>query len=277
MSDRERIEEFWKRWNHKPDESKEFVRFRTRVNNALERLWDTRFRDSELRETYCQVSGSMRFMYDREAYYRNTDLWRTLSKTDSLYDIVEQIELVFRTLVGQQYLEALCRVINSILDESPTIPIKVRYKEDRTATVYPTGSRFLDKALIEDNLGLLEKYPESAKAFETALKIYMRKQANEYRSMLDSLRVALEQMMKTVIGNDKPLEKQDVKKWIKDHDGHPQIANMYQDLLSKLTLYQNDAVKHDEDKYTLAEIEFVLYATGTFLRYIQQANEQVVA
>jgi len=50
---------------------------------------------------------------------------------------------------------------------------------------------------------------------------------------------------------------------------------MYHELLfGGFTAYQNDAVKHKEDKYTIAEVEFVLYATGTFLRLIQRLTEQ---
>jgi hypothetical protein len=32
-------------------------------------------------------------------------------------------------------------------------------------------------------------------------------------------------------------------------------------------------VKHNEDKYTTAEIEFMLYLTGTVLRFIQRVSE----
>jgi len=48
-------------------------------------------------------------------------------------------------------------------------------------------------------------------------------------------------------------------------------------LFDGFTRYQNDAVKHQEDQYSQAEVEFVLYATGTFLRLIQRLLEQEAA
>ena len=46
---------------------------------------------------------------------------------------------------------------------------------------------------------------------------------------------------------------------------------MFNELMFKFfPLYQNEAVKHKEDKYTPAEVEFTLYLVGTFLRFIQQ-------
>lgn len=53
---------------------------------------------------------------------------------------------------------------------------------------------------------------------------------------------------------------------------------MYHDLLfGGFAQYQNAAVKHQEDQYTQAEVEFVLYATGTFLRLIQRLVEHETA
>ena len=80
-------------------------------------------------------------------------------------------------------------------------------------------------------------------------------------------------MLRAVLNNEKSLEnqKEEFLRWLKSHDAHNHIGGMYHDLLFKwFTLYQNDAVKHKEDQYTPAEVEFVLYLTGTFLRFIQQ-------
>jgi len=84
-------------------------------------------------------------------------------------------------------------------------------------------------------------------------------------------------MLRAVLKNERSLEKQkdDFLRWLKSHDAHGQIGGMYHSLLfSYFAKYQNDAVKHQEDKYTSAEIEFILYATGTFLRFIQRLVEQ---
>jgi hypothetical protein len=123
----------------------------------------------------------------------------------------------------------------------------------------------------------LSKYPEVLKPFESALKLYMAKDPNQYRNMLDNLRFALEQMLRSVLSNQKSLEnqKEEFLRWLNQHDVHGRIGNMYHTLLFVgFADYQNDAVKHREDAYTPAEVEFVLYMTGTFLRLIQRVVEQ---
>ena len=105
------------------------------------------------------------------------------------------------------------------------------------------------------------RYPDVVKPFQEALKLYMMKDPNRYRNLLDNLRFALEQMLQSILNNKKTLEnqKEEFLQWLKEHDAHSQIRNMYHTLLfAGFTKYQNDAVKHQEDTYTLAEIEFML-------------------
>jgi hypothetical protein len=49
---------------------------------------------------------------------------------------------------------------------------------------------------------------------------------------------------------------------------------MYHTLVFEFAKYQNDAVKHQEGRYMEAEVEFLLYAAGTFLRLTQRLLEQ---
>jgi hypothetical protein len=145
-----------------------------------------------------------------------------------------------------------------------------------TAILLPMGARLLDEAAIDDNLAWLEQYPDAAKAFQEALRLYSRKDPNNFRNLLDNLRVSVEQILKAVLKNRKTLENQkdEFLRWLSAHDAHSQIGNIYHDLLfGRFAQYQNDAVKHNEDKYTTAEIEFMLYLTGTLLRFIQRVSE----
>lgn len=99
---------------------------------------------------------------------------------------------------------------------------------------------------------------------------------------LGERRIAAEaaETVRVVLNNQKSLEnqKEEFLRWLKRHDVHGRIGSMYHDLLfGGFAGYQNDAVKHQEDRYTPAEIEFVLYATGTFLRLIQRLVENEAA
>jgi hypothetical protein len=62
-------------------------------------------------------------------------------------------------------------------------------------------------------------------------------------------------------------------KWLGSQKIHSQVTNMYHDLVSRYAMYQNEAVKHNE-KYSLAEVEFMIYLTGTFLRLLAQLHRQ---
>jgi dsDNA-binding SOS-regulon protein len=126
----------------------------------------------------------------------------------------------------------------------------------------------LDDALIADNLEWLAQPPSALKNFREALSIFLSKDANKYRDLLDNLRFAVEQLLRDVLGNQKSLENQKdlLLPWMKKNGLQPQVINMYHDLLFKhFAIYQNDAVKHGE-KYSLKEVEFMIYLTGTFMR-----------
>jgi len=202
-----------------------------------------------------------------------------LEEEATLDDILEAVQFVLWTmedLPNPRYLTELCQSLSKALDASPGIPVRLVLQND-TATLYPLGAKLLDEAVVDDNLVWLENYPEAAKPFQEALKIYLRKNPLEYRSMLDNLRMSVEQMIRSLLGNRKSLEnqKEEFLRWLSTHDAHSQITNMFGDLLfGRFAIYQNDAVKHHEDKYTVAEVEFVLYWTGTILRFIQRVSEQ---
>lgn len=173
------------------------------------------------------------------------------------------------------WLNECSRNMQEVLDLSPTVMAQVTF-HDGKATLYPTGVKLLDEALIEDTLPWLAQYPAVSKPFHDALRCYLQKDPNQYRSMLDNLRFSIEQMLRSVLNNEKSLEnqKEEFLRWLAQHDAHSHIAGMYNELLfNRFAKYQNDAVKHQEDKYTAAEIEFALYVTGTFLRFIQRLIE----
>jgi hypothetical protein len=276
----EQLKAFRKHWNYTPNDAQELTRFRIRVNEVLDRAWDEYFEAYDrARKKFALISGTPYLNWDRKSY-AYTSLSRTLDGDNepSLYEITEAIQFVLWTLQDEDTsgLTDVCRWLTTALDASPGIPVRL-VNQNGTARLYPMGAQLLDEAVIEDNLAWLYQYPEAAKPFDDALKIYSRKDPSQYRNLLDNLRLSVEQMLRAVLNNGKSLEnqKQEFLVWLKANDAHSQIANIYHDLLfGKFAQYQNDAVKHHEDQYTLAEVEFVLYLTGTLLRFIQRAAEQ---
>ena len=273
---------FRKHWNHTPRDDQELIKFRTRVNEVLRIAWADSIQSSDQkRKEFALISGTPYLSHGKREYFY-TDLYDRLGDDSrrgesTLFEIVEAIQFVLWTVRGGGWaLTKLCERLNEAFDASPGIPVRL-VCQDGNATLYPMGAQLLDEAVIDDNLAWMENYPEAAKPFQAALKIYSRKDPNQYRNLLDSLRLSVEQMLRAILKNSKSLEnqKQEFLIWLKARDAHSQIGNIYHDLLfGKFASYQNDAVKHNEDKYTSAEVEFMLYFTGTLLRFVQRASEQ---
>jgi hypothetical protein len=280
MIDHERIKDFWAQWQHEPDARKEFVRFKTRVTEVAREIWqDYIQRHKSNEKAFARISGTA---YTGDSYakgtpFSNSGLLQLLNSAKALFEIAQAIQFLLWTLEEINFgLKTCCDKLETAFDNSPTIMIRVVLYGD-TAMLYPSGARLLDEAAVESNLIWLARYPQALKPFTEALKAYMSKDVNQHRNMLDNLRFSVEQILRIVLNNEKSLEnqKEEFLRWLKHHDAHNQIAGMYHELLfNHFAKYQNDAVKHREDKYTPAEVEFVLYATGTFLRFIQRLNEQ---
>lgn len=142
-------------------------------------------------------------------------------------------------------------------------------RRGKKITIYPNGDPLLDQEVVNYSLSKLEEYPNSAKYFEKALRIYQSSDEDNYRELLDNLRFSLEQFLKEVLKNKKSLENQNsfILPWLKDRGIHKQTVNLYNTLLNQYCSYQNDAVKHNEN-FSVDEIEFMIYLTGNFMRLI---------
>jgi hypothetical protein len=273
MDESQRVHDFWSRWGHEPNPSQEFNKFRVRMIEISKSIWYDYFRVQErLRELLALISGT-----PEGAHFYESGIYELLNKATTVFEVADAMRCLLRTVeIFPTILNDCCNRIQTGFELSPTIMIQL-VRHGSTATLYPVGARLLDAEVVEGNLAWLSKFPAVAKPFENALKAYATKDPNQYRNTLDNLRFALEQMVRTVLNNEKSLEKQkpEFLAWLKKNDAHTHIGNMYHELLfDHFTKYQNAAVKHEEDKYTPAEVEFMLYAVGTFLRFIQRLLEQ---
>lgn len=190
------------------------------------------------------------------------------------FDVIEAMRFLLDTFSARDKPGAvgeMTRALQRVFDVTPNIRLAISLHGGH-AVIYRGGAGLLDEAVIESNLTFLQAYPKVLKPFETALTMYSSKEVNQQRNMLDNLWFALEEMIRTVLKNEKSLEnqKEPLLAWLRAKGAHVQIINMYFDIQARFAQYQNDAVKHKEDQYTPAEIEFILYLVGTFLRFIQR-------
>jgi hypothetical protein len=273
------IEAFWRRWRHEPDDAAEFAKLRTRAEHVVkEKIWRVVYASADFWKELALFFGSKHDETD-VAYpgFALTSLSRALVNARNPFELVQTLQCTLWAVakVFPDLLETCIGSLNGVFVLSPTLLIHAA-RSPEGATIYPGGAGLLDETLIQENLVWLADHRNTLKSFQQALAIYLSKDTDKYRNLLDNLRFAVEQLLKDVLGNQKSLENQKdtLLPWMKRRDLHPHVSGMYHDLLFKhFALYQNDAVKHGE-RYAPEEIEFMIYLTGTFMRLLIQLSKQ---
>lgn len=127
--------------------------------------------------------------------------------------------------------------------------------------------RELDVPLIDETRHWLHGHSKSLALLEQAKLKYDAKVFQ--RSLIDDLRLGLELLLKSVLGNTKSLENQIplIGAKLKERSVSPQFINMFQKLLDYYCKYQNDYVKHD-DNLPEEEIEFIFELTASFMKQV---------
>lgn len=208
-----------------------------------------------------------------ERGFGDTYVYKCVDDCKTLQNLATALQFLFWALEvnydeTQARASEIVKEIKRLSVLTPSASFAV-HKRDKQFIVYRSGDQFLDRGIIDWTLSGLEDYPKVAKYFEQALRIHLRGETSQYRSLLDNLRFALEQLLKKILGNQKSLENQKTHllTWLKDKGLHSQVVNLYEKLLSTYQSYQNDAVKHNE-AFSLDEVEFMIYLTGNFMRLI---------
>jgi hypothetical protein len=125
----------------------------------------------------------------------------------------------------------------------------------------------VNTALIEQTQHWLAAFPEALVLYNQALQKY---EAGAFkRNLLDDLRLALEKLLQPLLGNAKSLENQvpEVGRFVKEHGGSPEFANMFMRLVEYYGKYQNAHVKHNPAVIE-EEIEFMIELTSAFMKHL---------
>jgi len=146
-------------------------------------------------------------------------------------------------------------------------------QRDEQYMFYPKGAELLDEKLVNDNLNWLEDYPDSHEKFHKALVDSLAKKSP--RDIIDDVRLAFELFLKKFNGNDKSLENQKevLGQFFKNKAVPTELSNMFDKLFNLYTLYNNKNVKH-YDNCSENEVEFIIYLTGTFIRFLIQTKNK---
>jgi hypothetical protein len=290
MSTLEKLSAHTKRWNIKADENTSFLKFKSRIRLQLDSIvyeWRDNFWQA-FAKRFNILLGYQAIPKPEHNSFQEGFL-ELISSSPNIEELAHNLQLSFFTIEdlrgdnNQGYIqgldtisEQLFNILASALELTPQIGVTISNSKNEVI-LYPKGAKLLDEVVINHNLLWLESHPSVLKRFEQALAHYMSGDKNKYRNLLDDLRVALEQLLKDVLKNGKPLEKQktELLPWLKTRGIHKQVINRYNTLLDQYTQFQNDAVKHQkgEEEFTESDIEFIIYTTGTFMRLLLKLEQ----
>lgn len=115
--------------------------------------------------------------------------------------------------------------------------------------------------------GMLEETPNSMKLYDDAVTFLY---GIDNRSALDNLRLCIEQLMKEILGNSKPLEKQkdDFGKYLKKKGLSNEIRTQAINTLDNFIRYQNNNVKHNFKEEYL-EMDFVFSMGESLIKVLK--------
>ena len=284
---RQQIESFNRRWNIAIDGDKEFERFKNRILAAVDQaVGEFVLRHPSVSRKLAVLVGARLPAQSRvdplpgrqlaEVFsprlFDQTATYKVLEAACTENELIFSLQCLFWALAEARCpeLERLVELVRIAANASPLVSMRIAQRGDRVI-LYPAGAKLLDDRTVNDVLAWLKDHQPVAKEFEKTLKTYLTKDKTQYRNLLDDLRLALEKLLRRVLGNKKSLENQqnDLGAWLKRKRAHRQIANMYWQLLDRFSTYQNDVVKHKAERtVTEPEVEFMIYLTGTFMRFL---------
>jgi hypothetical protein len=267
---------FLRRWNTTPSQHEMEQQFKAKSLNCItEVLGDEFCKSIDLRNEYLKRVGHPLEIMPASvmsASFYETSVYKILADEQDFSKYLWRLEEILSVHIRSLLRDSLIRELKSACAEiDATISVQDAGHGHITVYIEPDWAVLLDDNVINRNLAWLRGYPEAYNSFEASLLAYQDRNVN--RNLLDNLRFSLEQLLKVVLINNKPLEKQGahLKSFLKAKKISQEIINMFNTLIGYFKDYQNDKVKHSE-KYNPNEAEFMIYLTGTFMRLLIQAN-----
>lgn len=165
----------------------------------------------------------------------------------------QQFDIIQETIDKLQHLDSVKDLRNKLYAQYPEY--------------IPSGQHILTSELVKETQHWLSPYKKAFALYNSALDKLMN---NVYqRNLIDDLRLALELLLKEILNNNKPLEKQigDLGQFQQAKGISPETTNMFNTLLDYYGKYQNKYAKHD-DNVNEKEIEFIIDLTSTFMKFV---------
>ena len=218
------------------------------------------------------------FEFERSRIYKLLDKFEELSKENHFYIWLMIIEVIAN--VSCEEIDAKKNFAASIAESLELSGINAILCNTADGyRFYPANAELLDIKLVVDVLNWLSAYPDAKEKYDSALRLFLK--GNRTRHVLDDCRLSLELLVKQLMPTPASLENQNkaktdksgdsitpISKYMKDRGVSKEIRDMYSMLLKSYTDFNNDNVKHKDTPVPENEIEFFIYTTGSFMRFI---------
>ena len=266
-----RVQNFYKRWNIEYGQEKRVEDFKNRVLSTIDTIITQVFMKSENSPLFLKYLRLIGIYISGDHLDHMSRNWKERilgSKIESanLEETIFYLQQLFWLNIAPDVKNRLYESFKEDIELS-LLDISLKKTKHGEYLFYPSGAKLLDEGVVNDVLDWLSDYPESCKSFESALKKY---QEHKYeRNLIDDLRLSLELLLKRILKNKKSLDnqKETLGKYLKEKSTPTEIREMFTRLATCYVDYQNEYAKHN-DKVREAEVEFMIYLTGTFMRFL---------
>jgi len=281
-----KIKNFYKRWNITYDKDKGFVDFKNRALSTIDEiLGDFFLSDINLERIFLKliakhfpqskiggfqnISKILEITNVKE--FRNSPVYKIISGENDFLEFIKCLQVLFWLDLDSEVKEELFLGFKEDIELS-LLDIQIKRIKGDNIIFYPNGAKLLDEKAVNDVLDWLISYPKVQKSFKSALGKYQDKIYQ--RNLIDDLRLSLELLFKEILNNNKSLENQEklLSEYLEQKNVPKELNNMYWKLIDYYAKYQNNYAKH-EDKVDSSEIEFVIYLTGTFMRFLMTLED----
>jgi len=205
--------------------------------------------------------------YGVKLVYEATDMYTTGGKNKATVFALNLKE--FQGKHQFEMLIELCKMPEFIIHPQ-TLDIQSRLIE-RYSEFAPDPSELLDISIITETKHLLDDYPQVKKHYESALIKYQTQIFEQ--NLVDDMRFSFEQLLKEILSNDRPLEKQqdDLCKYLQANGISDSLISMYNKLREYYCNYQNIHAKHN-DQIKKQELEFIIELTSIMMKLILRVS-----
>lgn len=266
------LSDFHRRWNIDLNEKERWDSFRSRILNAYMPIGRIINTHSQHEQEFLEIigihknPGSNWDLLSTIGGIEHSPTYNYFSSTTNIKKFILGIEVIFRmSSLTKTHKDGFLSNIENVI-KITGVPLEVK-RTSADVIFYPAGAKLLDEKLVNDNLDWLSAHPKSYDCFKKALSEIGI--VGKEREVVDNLRLSLELLMKDVLGNRKSLENQktDIGKFLKSKGVSSEISKMFWQLLDYYSKYQNDKAKHNI-AVPSEEVEFILYLTGTIIRFL---------